>query len=426
MEMIKTTWTKEQVQEMIDREKLAYQKIDLPYGLSTGQGNDRSITSEKIFADSIKGKSVLDIGCSLGFFCQEAVRQGASRVIGVDADDERLRKAALIADCVGMARNIEFRQLDINTEDLTEQYDIILLLNVLHHIRNPIAVLDKLIAHTKQRLILEVVSPSSPKLKNTLKSMGYSWWTRRKFEKMPLIFVKKGGAAAKTNEEIFHFTAPAVNELLMEHRGCFARLDLLKSFKNHYIAIAWKRQVDNLVIIGGTASSGKTTFIDSIKRGELSEIASQIGINIKDNWTYTDAEDIKSIKKEKIQNVVYHYDILRTFDSTSYRYSIEQGMDIVDCASRRKVVTLWCDPQVLRQRLPSTANNDQRHWRQLRISNVMELYQNEKLLAQQYQKWLEFCQQKGVQLFFVDCTSRPRLMSHSEWDQKIKDLMERV
>jgi SAM-dependent methyltransferase len=33
---------------------------------------------------SLKGKSVLDIGCNEGFFCAEAVRRGATRVLGLD------------------------------------------------------------------------------------------------------------------------------------------------------------------------------------------------------------------------------------------------------------------------------------------------------------------------------------------------------
>ena len=164
--MIETSWTKEQVEDLLKREKLAYQKIELPYGLSTG-GKDRSETSARIFADGVKGKSVLDIGCFLGYFCHEAVRRGASRVVGIDVDENRLRQARQIADCLGM--DIEFRLFDIEQEGLTEQFDVILMLNVLHHFRNPISVVDKLIPHTNDRLILEVASPSSARPSKLLK-----------------------------------------------------------------------------------------------------------------------------------------------------------------------------------------------------------------------------------------------------------------
>jgi len=420
--MITTSWTKEQVQELINREELAYQEIDLPYGLSTG-GRDRRQTSERVFADSIKGKSVLDIGCFLGYFCHEAVRCQAGRVVGIDVDEDRLRQARLVADCVGMAKDIEFKLLDIETNDLAEHFDVILMLNVLHHLRNPISVLDKVITHTKERLILEVASPASLRPKKLLKSMGTWWWTRRKLEKLPLVLIGRNGAVSN-NEQKFFFTPLAMTNLLMEQRGPFARLEIDSSnFKNRYIAIAWKRQVGRLVIIGGVTSSGKTTFIDNLKNGELAEIASQIGVDIKDNWTYTDAANIKAIKDQRIENAIFHYDILRAFGGDARYYSQEQGVEVLDSAAVRKVITIWCDPKILCQRQQLKLRKDAQHWRQRRVRSVLGLYQNEKRLAQQYQKWIDYCRQKGAQLFFVDCTSRPRLMPHSEWDQKIKDLL---
>jgi 2-polyprenyl-3-methyl-5-hydroxy-6-metoxy-1,4-benzoquinol methylase len=107
--MRETNWTKERIQDLLEREKLVYQKIELPYGLATS-GKDRSQTSDMIFADSIKGKSVLDIGCCLGYFCHEAIRRGASRVVGIDVDENRIRQARQIADCLGM--DIEFKLLE--------------------------------------------------------------------------------------------------------------------------------------------------------------------------------------------------------------------------------------------------------------------------------------------------------------------------
>jgi hypothetical protein len=284
-------------------------------------------------------------------------------------------------------------------------------------------VLDKVITHTKERLILEVASPASLRPKKLLKSMGTWWWTRRKLEKLPLVLIGRNGAVSN-NEQKFFFTPLAMTNLLMEQRGPFARLEIDSSnFKNRYIAIAWKRQVGRLVIIGGVTSSGKTTFIDNLKNGELAEIASQIGVDIKDNWTYTDAANIKAIKDQRIENAIFHYDILRAFGGDARYYSQEQGIEVLDSAAVRKVITIWCDPKILCQRQQLKLRKDAQHWRQRRVRSVLGLYQNEKRLAQQYQKWIDYCRQKGAQLFFVDCTSRPRLMPHSEWDQKIKDLL---
>lgn len=418
--MIKTTWTREQVQDLINREKLAYQKIDLPYGLTTA-GKDRSETSSKIFAAGIEGKSVLDIGCFLGYFCHEAVRRGASRVVGIDVDEDRLSQARKIADCLGM--DIEFRLLDIETGDLAEQFDVVLMLNILHHLRNPITVLDKVIAHTKERLILEVASPASARPMKLLKSMGASWWVRRRLERLPLIVVGRNWAVNRGNEQKFFFTPSALTHLLMSHRNSFSRLELTASrFKKRYIGVAWKRHIENLIIVGGATGSGKSTLLNRLRQGEFPEIAKEIGINSVDNWMFSDVARIKDIPDERINNAILHYDILRAFKNDTYKYSREQGIDVLDCAKQCKVVTIWCDPEVMCQRCEAKLRKHMRHWHKRRLKNVVALYKEGDRLSLQYEKWVDFCRQKGTQLFFLDCTDEPCLLTHSQWNQKIERL----
>jgi hypothetical protein len=319
--------------------------------------------------------------------------------------------------------DIEFQLLDIEEQQLTEHFDIILMLNVLHHFRNPITVLDKVIAHTKERLILEVAGPASPRPTKLLKSMGASWWARRRIERLPLIIVGRDWAVQKGNEQKFFFTVPALKHLLMEQRLSFSRLDIKSSsFKNRYIGVAWKRHIDHLILVGGTSSSGKSTLIERLSRAELPQIAKEIGMDLSQTWVYSDPTRIRNIEAEKIQNMVYHYDILRTFNSDTYTYSREQGTDIIDCSDRRTVVTIWCDPALMCQRKESEIRDGMRHWRRRRIRNAQALYQDGNRLAQQYQKWLAYCRQKGARLFFVDCTSEPCLLTHSQWQEKLARL----
>src|SRR3954452_21144524 len=46
----------------------------------------------------LSGLSVLDIGCNAGFYSIEMKRRGASRVLGIDSDDEYLRQARFAAE----------------------------------------------------------------------------------------------------------------------------------------------------------------------------------------------------------------------------------------------------------------------------------------------------------------------------------------
>ena len=73
-------WSEEDIRKLIAREDFRYQKIELPYGMSTG-GKDRSATAKAIFPDDLTGKTVLDVGCRYGYFCFEALKRGASRAV---------------------------------------------------------------------------------------------------------------------------------------------------------------------------------------------------------------------------------------------------------------------------------------------------------------------------------------------------------
>jgi len=85
-------------------EHFDYQKIFLPDGSAT-QGHDRTATAELIFGSDLKNKSVLDVGCSLGFFCFEAEKRGASRVVGIDVHPGSIEKAKKIASIIGSKVN---------------------------------------------------------------------------------------------------------------------------------------------------------------------------------------------------------------------------------------------------------------------------------------------------------------------------------
>src|SRR5258705_4615072 len=150
---LRTDWTKEQVESLLREEQFAYHRIELPYGLATA-GADRSATADAIFPADLRGKSVLDVGCKYGFFCFEAARRGAARVVGLDVDPDSVRKARLLASCV--ASPVEFELAGIERESLAGEFDYVLCLNVLHHLADPIAALAKLGAAARERLVLQV------------------------------------------------------------------------------------------------------------------------------------------------------------------------------------------------------------------------------------------------------------------------------
>ena len=150
-----TTWSEERVREFLEHEDPCYHRIELPYGLAT-RGTDRRPFCDQILGADLTGKTVLDIGSKFGFFSFEALKRGAARVLGVDVDPRSVRKARTIADILGS--KAEFRLLDIDREPIEEEFDVVLCLNVLHHLHNPIAALDTLVRAAREKLVIETAT----------------------------------------------------------------------------------------------------------------------------------------------------------------------------------------------------------------------------------------------------------------------------
>jgi SAM-dependent methyltransferase len=90
--------------------------------------------------EPLAGKSVLDIGCNEGFFCAEALRQGARRVVGVDFNKRFVESAR------ARVKGAEFVQASWwNLPD--EKFDVILFLSAIHYEPEPKKLLDKLSGH---------------------------------------------------------------------------------------------------------------------------------------------------------------------------------------------------------------------------------------------------------------------------------------
>ena len=80
----------------------------------------------------LTGREVLDVACNEGFFCMEAWRRGASRVVGIDRNPEFIDRARQ-RDPDTDYRVMDFMALDT----IEEQFDLVLLLSALHYSADP-------------------------------------------------------------------------------------------------------------------------------------------------------------------------------------------------------------------------------------------------------------------------------------------------
>jgi tRNA (mo5U34)-methyltransferase len=101
----------------------------------------------------MSGKSVLDIGCNAGFYSIEMKRRGAARVVGTDVDETYLAQARFAAEVCGV--EIEFHRLSIyDVAQLREQFDLVLFMGVLYHLRHPLLALDLLHRYVVKDLLV--------------------------------------------------------------------------------------------------------------------------------------------------------------------------------------------------------------------------------------------------------------------------------
>jgi SAM-dependent methyltransferase len=91
-------------------------------------------------APPLRGKAVLDLGCNEGFFCIEAVRQGATRVVGIDRKQELIESARRRCPDATFIRGTWW---DIPNE----RFDCIFFLSAIHYEPQQRKLLRKLVDH---------------------------------------------------------------------------------------------------------------------------------------------------------------------------------------------------------------------------------------------------------------------------------------
>jgi SAM-dependent methyltransferase len=215
--------------------------IERPFGLHT-RGQDRSVTRDLVFPASLAGKSVLDVGSAHGDFSFEAEARGAERVVGVEVSEERFRHALQLKEMKGS--KVEFIQRDIVLDPLDEQFDYVLLLNVLHHVHDPIRALRQLASITTERLVIEFPTLADRKFQGTLETV-----LPQDYEKHPLV-----GVSSMRNRvgQTFMFSPSAIQRILMDHAPLFDDVEILDSpTPGRAIALFHKRSPEMV-----TASDG--------------------------------------------------------------------------------------------------------------------------------------------------------------------------
>jgi tRNA (mo5U34)-methyltransferase len=123
-----------------------YHDVELTPGVSTNPANKQYMANRWGFLkpfvpDDLTGKSVLDIGCNAGFFSFEMKKRNAARVVGVDTMLHVLAQARFLSHW--FKQPIELRELSVYDIESLGQFDFVVFIGVLYHLRHPLYALDK-------------------------------------------------------------------------------------------------------------------------------------------------------------------------------------------------------------------------------------------------------------------------------------------
>lgn len=102
-----------------------------------------------------RGASVLELGCSSGYFGRALIQRG-HRVVGVEGDPD----AAALAEAAGLDVIQGDLENPFTLEAMEEQFDVILLMDVLEHLRAPEKLLIRLRSFLKPSGLLIVTGPN--------------------------------------------------------------------------------------------------------------------------------------------------------------------------------------------------------------------------------------------------------------------------
>jgi tRNA (mo5U34)-methyltransferase len=142
-----------------------WHQIELPGNYVTPGLDESAAKLETLHLPDFTGKTVLDVGAFDGYFSFAAERLGASRVVALDSfawrrpggkDGFEYARKALSSK----VEDVEMEVLDISPETVGE-FDVVLFLGVLYHMRHPLLALERVASVTNERLVVETLADLS-------------------------------------------------------------------------------------------------------------------------------------------------------------------------------------------------------------------------------------------------------------------------
>lgn len=211
-----------------------YQAVPLPHGRRV-PGRDRTKTAELVFRDGVAGKSVLDVGTYYGFFPYEAIRRGAASAHGIEMDRQRYEIARQIAELNGARYEIAHARAE--DYEPGRRFDVVLALNLLHHVLDPVGFVSRLSDLCSGTLVIEFRLPEDPGYIEYLLSEGLrpGLWhrglgrVRARLLQLAAAGLPLMAIGNRSYHRVFYLSPEAFQNLFVVHLETFRHVEFVRS-----------------------------------------------------------------------------------------------------------------------------------------------------------------------------------------------------
>lgn len=98
--------------------------------LSYGIGDEEDGITRHLHSLDFQDKTVIDLGCNLGYFCFVVKKAGAAKVLGID-NDERIIRGCHIIKKLSHLEDIDFQALDITSLSRDIVFDVGMMIDFI-------------------------------------------------------------------------------------------------------------------------------------------------------------------------------------------------------------------------------------------------------------------------------------------------------
>lgn len=158
-----TAFTADELRAKIARHQHWYHRVEVAPGVITPGHNDGKLTLEQMrLPDDCTGLRVLDVGARDGYFSFLCEQRGAAEVVAVDHAAPSETGFPILKEIF----NSKVRWETANVYDITREkygeFDVVLCLGLLYHLRNPLLALDTLRAVCRREMYVtsHVIDPN--------------------------------------------------------------------------------------------------------------------------------------------------------------------------------------------------------------------------------------------------------------------------